>query len=51
MIERPPASSLKHLCFAWSAWLLVTLRALVRVQLLLLKGHVSRGLRKGLLSG
>jgi hypothetical protein len=54
MTERPSASSSQHLCFSWVAWvtwLLVKLRVLIRVQLLLLKGHVSQGLRKGLGSG
>ena len=57
MTERPSASSSQQLCFAWVVWVawvtwqLVKLRALIRVQLLLLKGHVSQGLRKGLGSG
>jgi hypothetical protein len=51
MTERPSAFSSQHLCFAWVTWLLVKLRVLMRVQLLLLKGHVSQGLRKDLGSG
>jgi len=45
MTQRPAPSSSQHLCFAWLAWMWVTLRALLP------KGHVGQGLRKGLGSG